>query len=120
MSSVQPRDEASGKLRQIQRRRSFRIQQGLGVSCEIVEMDESLGDVAQVTELTQRNVNLLTRRSYEPGSYLHLTLSNADELFRTSAIVVVRTTKATSDGIHFTGCEFLQALAYNHLCILLA
>jgi hypothetical protein len=120
MSSFLPREEASRKRMRVTRPRTVRLRQGLGVSCEIVEEAEFFGNVAQVTDLSQRNVHLLTDTSYELGSYLHLTLSNSAMLFRTSAIVVVRTALVTSHGTHFTACEFLQALAYNHLCILLA
>jgi hypothetical protein len=119
MSSFPPREEASRKLMQVNRRRSIRLPQGLGVSCAILESEDSWGNVAQVTDVSQRFVLLQTHRSYEPGSHLHLTLSNAAELFRHSATVVVRTALVTSDGTHFTGCEFLQALAHDMLLMLL-
>jgi hypothetical protein len=106
------------KLMQVNRRRSVRRPEHLGVSCSIVEDGDS-GNLAQVIDLWQSGIRLLTHRRHQPGSYLHITLSNAAELFRHSAVIVVRFAIVTSDGTHVARCEFLQELAHAHLRTLL-
>jgi hypothetical protein len=120
MSKVSPRDKDSRKMAQVNRRRSLRLPQRLGVSCTIVEDGDSMGNLAQVIDLSQSGVQLLTQQRFEPDSCLHLTLSNAAELFRYAAAAIVRSAVVTSDGTHITGCQFLQNLPYDHLCALLA
>jgi hypothetical protein len=120
LSGVPSRDKDPWKVVQVSRRRPFRLPPRLGVSCSILEEGDSMGSLAQVIDLTQIGVQLLTHQCYEPGTCLRITLSNAAELFRLSSVIVVQFAVVTTDGSHITGCEFLQNLAYDDLRALLA
>jgi hypothetical protein len=116
MSSA--RDEEHQKRITVNRRRLVRLPPPPGLSCSIVGDGDSVGTLAEVIDLWQSGAYLFTRRRCELGSHLHITLSNAAELFRHSAIIVVRLAAMTSDGTHME-CEFLQEMAHDHLRALL-
>jgi hypothetical protein len=84
MSSVPPRDEHHQKRKQFNRNRSVRLPPRLALSVSIFEEGDSVGTLAEVIDLWQTGAQLLTRRPYELGSYLRITMSNDAELFRHS------------------------------------
>jgi hypothetical protein len=106
--------------KQIKRRRLRRLPPRLALACSIAEDGDFVGTIAEVIALCQSGVHLSTRPLYEPGSCLHIALSNADELFRYSTVLVVRVALVTAGGIHLMECEFLQELAYEYLRALLS
>jgi hypothetical protein len=120
MSIFSRREKEAPKPQPANRRRSARLPPRPGISCSIVEGVEASGTPARVIDVSQTGVRILSPVRYENDSFLHVTLSNAADLFSYSAVVVVRYAVGSADGQHITGCEFLQPLSYENLRALLA
>jgi hypothetical protein len=120
MSSTPPPDKDPQKQTQVNRRRSARLPPRQGISCTILESEDSTGHFVQVIDISQSGIRILTHQRYEAGTQLLINLFNAADLFNHRAAVIVRFAVGTSDGSHVTGCEFVQSLTYDHLRALLA
>jgi hypothetical protein len=120
MASLPARGDDTQKLSQPNRRRSARLPPRAGIACTIIGAGGTVDSLAQVIDISQTGVRLLSQQRFESGTRIQISMSNAADLFSHRVGVIVRFAVGTSDGNHVTGCEFSQRLTYDELRALLA
>ena len=119
MSSLPARGEESQKLSQANRRRSARLPPRAGISCSVLGSGGTPDSLAQVIDISQTGVRILSSQRFEIGAQIQIAMCNACDLFSHRVGVIVRFAVGTSDGNHVTGCEFVRKLNYEELRALL-